>query len=120
MERLSFGPDAAFMPRGEEEMLQRVTVAPLSTQIWSGSPWQAAIFRVAPGGRIVRHPAAYPQLLAVIDGAGEVSGADGIFQPIAAGEAAYWEQGEEHETRSEQGLAALILEGEGLRPFRKT
>ncbi len=119
MERLSFGLDDAFVPRGEEEMLQRVTLAPLTMPQSLGSPWQAAVFRIAPGGRIARHPATDPQLLAVLEGAGEVSGEDGVFVAIAAGEAVFWEQGEEHETRSEPGLTALIVEGEGLRPFRR-
>jgi quercetin dioxygenase-like cupin family protein len=119
VERLTFGIDAAFTPRGEEQMLQGVTVAPLSLPISLGSPFQAAVFRIEPGGRIARHPATYPQLLAVLDGAGEVSGEDGAFAAITAGEAVFWEQGEEHETRSEPGLTALILEGEGLRPFRR-
>jgi len=67
---------------------------------------------LALGGCIGRHPASQQQLLLVIDGDGEVSGDDGVFHPIAAGQAALWQQGEEHETRSEAGLAALIFEGE--------
>jgi hypothetical protein len=47
-----------------------------------------------------------------------VSGADGVLAPVAAGQAVFWEQGEEHETRSAEGLTALILEGEGLLPWR--
>jgi quercetin dioxygenase-like cupin family protein len=66
---------------------------------------------LAPGGRIGRHPAAGPQLLAVVSGEGTVSGADGATRPIAAGVAAVWEPGEEHETRSEIGLTALVIEG---------
>jgi quercetin dioxygenase-like cupin family protein len=67
---------------------------------------------LAPGGRIGRHPASQQQLLLVIDGGGEVSGEDGVFHPITAGQAALWQAGEEHETRSEAGLTAMISEGE--------
>jgi quercetin dioxygenase-like cupin family protein len=66
MERFRFGADVSFAPR--EELLDRVTVAPLSASIFQGSPFQAAVFRVAPGGRIARHPASYPQILAVLEG----------------------------------------------------
>ena len=66
---------------------------------------------LAPGGRIGRHPASQRQLLLVIDGEGEVSGEDGVFHPIAAGQAALWQPGEEHETRSEAGLTVMIFEG---------
>jgi quercetin dioxygenase-like cupin family protein len=116
MERLSFSSDAAFTPR--ERLLDRVTVAPLTAQPESGCPVKAAIFRVAPTGAIARHPATFPQILAVLEGSGRVSGADGEFHPITAGEAVFWSQGEEHETRSETGLTALILEAEELRPWR--
>ena len=82
-------------------------------------PVQAAIFRIAPGGRIARHPASCPQILAVLDGSGEVSGAAGVAEPIAAGEAVFWVEGEDHETTSERGLTALVIEGVGLEPFRR-
>jgi len=47
-----------------------------------------------------------------------VSGTDGVEEPISAGEAVFWPQGEEHETRSEQGLTALVVEAPGLERFR--
>lgn len=117
MERFSFSSEVAFVPRGD--LLDRVTVAPLTRSLLEGSPMQAAIFRFAPGGRLLRHPATFPQVLAVLDGSGEVSGADGVVEPIAAGEAVFWHEGEEHEMRSAAGLTALIIEGENLDRFRK-
>ncbi len=116
MERFGFGSDAAFTPG--EDLLERVTVAPLSAPISQGAPFQAAIFRLAPGGRIARHPASCPQILAILEGSGTVSGAGGVDEPIAAGEAVFWREGEEHETRTTGGLTALIIEGRGLAPFR--
>ena len=117
MERLAFGADEAVASR--DERLEGVTIAPLTASVFAGAPFQAAVFRLAPGGRIARHPADVPQVLAVLDGEGEVSGADGVFEPIAAGEAVYWRKEEEHETRSADGLTALVLEGDGLEPFRR-
>jgi quercetin dioxygenase-like cupin family protein len=117
VERFEFGPDVAFTPRWDA--LEDVTVAPLTSSLSRGAPFQAAIFRVAPGGRILRHPAAVPQVLAVLEGSGEVSGPDGVAQPIGAGEAVFWAEGEEHETTSATGLTALIVEGAGLEPFRR-
>jgi quercetin dioxygenase-like cupin family protein len=115
MERFRFGSDVAFPPR--EELLNGVTVAPLSRSIFHGSPFQAAVFRMAPGGRIARHPASYPQILAVLDGSGRVSGASGVDEPIDAAEAVFWQAGEEHETKTADGLTALIIEGDGLEMF---
>lgn len=116
VERFSFSPDAAFVPSGE--LLDRVTVAPLTPSISEGSRMQAAIFRVEPGGRLRRHPATFPQIFAVLEGSGSVSGADGVEEPIEAGEAVFWHEGEEHETTSAAGLTALIIEGEDLDRFR--
>jgi len=116
VERFSFASDVGFVPQGD--LLERVTVAPLTPSIFEGSPIQAAVFRVAPGGRIARHPASVPQILAVLEGSGEVSGEDGVAEPIAAGEAVFWSQGEEHETTSAPGLTALVIEGEQVERFR--
>ena len=117
MERFSFASEVAFVPRGD--LLDGVTIAPLTPSLFEGSPFQAAIFRFAPGGRLIRHPATLPQILAVLDGSGEVSGADGVGEPIAAGEAIFWTEGEEHEAKSVVGLTALIIEGEHVDRFRE-
>jgi quercetin dioxygenase-like cupin family protein len=117
VERFSFASEVAFLPRGD--LLDRVTVAPLTPSIFEGSIVQAAIFRFAPGGGLLRHPATYPQILAVLEGSGIVTGGDGIEGPIVAGEAVFWHEGEEHETRSAHGLTALVIEGETLDRFRR-
>jgi quercetin dioxygenase-like cupin family protein len=116
VERFSFASEVAFVPRGD--LLDRVTVAPLTAPFVEGSLIQAAIFRFERGGRLRRHPATIPQILAVLAGSGEVSGADGVDEPIEAGEAVFWHGGEEHGTRSADGLTALIIEGENLDRFR--
>jgi quercetin dioxygenase-like cupin family protein len=110
MERFRFDADSAFS--SQNELLVRVTIAPLTPP----GGVQAAIFRLCAGGRIVRHPATVPQILAVLEGEGRVSGADGKPEPIAAGEAVFWSSGEEHETVSDRGLTAVVLEAEGLEP----
>jgi quercetin dioxygenase-like cupin family protein len=69
---------------------------------------------LGPGGRIGRHPAVGPQLLAVVSGDATVSGADGVAETVGAGVAAVWEAGEEHETRTAAGLTAIVVEGERL------
>jgi len=71
VERFSFTSQDAFVPRGD--LLDRVTVAPLTRPMLEGSPFQAAIFRFEPGGRLRRHPATDPQILAILEGSGEVS-----------------------------------------------
>ena len=67
---------------------------------------------LAPGGSIGRHPAVGRQLLVVLDGDAEVSGSDGTVRQLSPGQAAVWEPGESHETRSAGGLSAMIVEGD--------
>ncbi len=69
---------------------------------------------LSPGGRIGRHPAVVDQCLVVLEGDADVSGEDGISQLIRTGSAAIWSAGESHETRSQNGLSALIVEADGL------
>jgi hypothetical protein len=47
-------------PSDPEELLDRVTIAPLTAPFEAGAPVQAAVFRFAPGGSIRRHPATLP------------------------------------------------------------
>ena len=116
MERFSFGDDVAFVPGGD--LLDGVTVAPLTQAFEEGALVQAAIFRFDPGGRLRRHPTTIPEIFAVLEGSGEVSGANGVDEPIGAGEAVFLHESEGHELKSEAGLTALILEGESLDRYR--
>jgi quercetin dioxygenase-like cupin family protein len=113
--KLRFGPDA--VRAVADERLERVTIAPLTEPLARGAAVQAACFRIAAGGRIGRQPADADQILAVVEGSGWVSGEDGEEVQIAAGEAIYWRRGEEHETRTDTGLTAIVIEAESLAPF---
>ena len=101
MERVSFGDDVEFVPRGD--LLDGVIIAPLTQPSEEGALVKAAIFRFAPGGRIRRHPGTCPQIFAVLDGSGEVSGADGVDEPIGPGEAVFLREGEDHELNPRPG-----------------
>ncbi len=116
LERFSFRAEAAFTP--SEDLIDRVTIAPLTEPLAAGAPVQAAVFRLAPGGSIRRHQATVAQILAVLEGSGTVSGSDAAPEPISAGEAVFWRQGEEHETTTLDGMTALVLEAEGLTRFQ--
>jgi quercetin dioxygenase-like cupin family protein len=74
----------------------------------------AVVIEIAPGGVVGRHPSVVPQLFVVVRGSGWVSGGDGERESIAAGEAVLWETREEHESGSEEGMIALVLETESL------
>jgi quercetin dioxygenase-like cupin family protein len=64
----------------------------------------------APGGVLGRHPAARRQAFTVVSGAGWVAGPDGRHRAMSAGDGALWEPGEEHESGSDTGMCAVIVE----------
>ena len=69
-----------------------------------------ACFHVGKGGFIPKHPATGPQLFCVLEGRGWVSGGDDKRVPIQAGQAAYWEPGEMHESGTDAGMRAIVVE----------
>ena len=72
--------------------------------------------RLGAGGILGLHPAAVDQLFVVVEGEGWASGVDGTRVPVAAGTAIYWAAGEEHESGSDSGLTAIVVESERLLP----
>ena len=52
----------------------------------------------------------------IVQGEGWVSGPDGEQRPVAAGTVVFWEAGEEHESGTESGLTAIVVQAERLLP----
>jgi mannose-6-phosphate isomerase-like protein (cupin superfamily) len=68
------------------------------------------------GGRLAMHPASRSQLFMVVEGEGTVL-ADGTApRRVSSGTSVWWQQGELHETRSELGLVAIVIEAGSLDP----
>jgi quercetin dioxygenase-like cupin family protein len=65
-------------------------------------------------GIIGYHEAVVSQLLLIVDGEGYVCGADKEKVKVEAGQAVFWEKGEVHETSTEKGLMAIVVESEEL------
>jgi mannose-6-phosphate isomerase-like protein (cupin superfamily) len=74
------------------------------------------VIRLVAGGVLGRHPASVDQVFAVVDGSGWVCGPDGERAPVAAGTAVYWSAGDEHESGTDDGLTAIVVEAERIRP----
>ena len=74
----------------------------------------AVVIEVEPGGIVGRHPTGAVQLFAVVRGSGWVAGSDGRREAIGAGEVVVWETGEEHESGSDEGMTALVVEADSL------
>jgi GrpB-like predicted nucleotidyltransferase (UPF0157 family) len=90
------------------EFGSRFRLAPL---MGLGADVAVHVAYVPAGGAIGRHPAACPQMFAVVAGSGWVSGPDGERTGVSPGYAAWWDTGEAHEVGSEEGLTAVCIEG---------
>jgi quercetin dioxygenase-like cupin family protein len=67
-----------------------------------------------PGGVLGMHEAESPQLFLVVEGAGRVRSGDDEPVPVAQGQAAFWDAGELHETVTDAGLTAIVVEADEL------
>ncbi len=101
--------DAQGVKHRVDPRTSKVVIAPVFA---SDSASRFACFHIGPGGFIPRHPATGPQLFAVVEGSGWVSGDDGARLPIKAGQAALWEPGELHESATDKGMRVIIVECE--------
>ena len=60
------------------------------------------------------HDANVPQMLIIIEGEGWVRAGDDPKVKVTAGNAVLWEKGEGHETTTDKGMKAIVIESEGL------
>jgi quercetin dioxygenase-like cupin family protein len=70
-------------------------------------------------GVIGYHQAALPQLFLVVQGEGWVRGESPERVSLKAGQAAYWEKEEWHESGTETGMTVIIIEGVNMDPAKQ-
>ena len=105
--------DAKGVPHRVDPKTSKVVISPVFV---SQAPSRLACFHVGKGGFVPKHPAVGPQLFAVVEGSGWVAGGDGERVPISAGQAAYWEPGEMHESGTDAGMRVIVVQAESLDP----
>ncbi|MCR2799455.1 cupin domain-containing protein [Microbacterium sp. zg-Y818] len=89
----------------------------LSRIVRTDSAVNIGCMHLGANGVVGYHQTAAPQLLLVVSGQGAVrSGEESVR--IGPGDAVFWTRGEWHETTSEQGLTALVIESAELDPAR--
>lgn len=71
---------------------------------------------LGPGGKIGYHQASVDQLMLIVQGEGRVRGETTERLPVTVGHAVYWQQGEWHETITDTGVMAMVIESEALNP----
>lgn len=62
------------------------------------------------------HQAVSPQLLLIVSGGGLVRGEQEEYFKVGAGDAVFWNKDEWHETKTDTGLMAIVVEGKELFP----
>ena len=80
---------------------------------------RVSLLQLAAGGLVGAHPAACPQLFLVVAGSGWARSGAEPRSPVAAGEAALWEVDEVHESGSDGGVTAVIIEAEEIEPLAR-
>ena len=78
--------------------------------------FQLGCMHLDAGGLVGGHQAAGPQLFLVVHGEGWVRGEEPERHPITAGQAAFWTAGEWHESGTDTGMDAVVLEADALDP----
>jgi quercetin dioxygenase-like cupin family protein len=76
----------------------------------------AAVMYIDPGGVVGYHQAIGQQLFRVVQGTGRVTGTDRVHVSVAPGQAAFWIDGEWHESGSDAGMVAVLVEASSLDP----
>lgn len=61
-------------------------------------------------GLVGYHQAVVPQLLLVVSGEGWVKGETDEYVKVQSGEAVFWDKDEWHETKTDKGLTAIVIE----------
>lgn len=65
-------------------------------------------------GVIGYHQTTVPQLMVIVEGKGKVRGRKENYTEIKAGQAVLWDKDEWHETKSGDGMSALVIESEEM------
>lgn len=90
----------------------------ISRILLTDKPAHIGCMHLESNGIIGFHKALSPQLLLVVNGQGWVSCDSEDKVHVAIGDAVFWGEGEWHETQTESGLTAIVIESDELSPTR--
>lgn len=88
----------------------------MSRLVRSGDSLRVDVMHLEPDGIVGGHEAHEDQMFAVVGGNGWIreDGGEPLF--IEAGQAAFWNRGEWHESGTSHGMTVIVIEGSGLNP----
>lgn len=79
-------------------------------------PTQIGCMHLETDGIVGFHQAVVPQLLLIVEGEGWVRNDHEERVYVKVGDAVFWEKGEGHETGTNTGMTAMVIESEELKP----
>lgn len=77
---------------------------------------QVSCLYLGPNGNVGYHQAVTPQLFLVVQGEGWARNETSKRVPISMGHAVFWDKDEWHESGTNAGLIAIVIESEVLNP----
>jgi len=109
----------SFDPKADQETDQFGSVKAIIAKAVAMEPEAAVnVAYIHPMERIGYYEEAAPQLFLLVEGAGWVRNEfDEVF-PVKEGQAIFWEQNEWHESGSDNGMTAVIIEGVSFDPAK--
>ncbi|MEH7495823.1 cupin domain-containing protein [Neobacillus niacini] len=88
----------------------------MSRIVQTNSAASIGCMHLGENGLIGFHQAVGPQLLLIVSGEGLVSIDQEEYYKVQPGDAVFWEKDEWHETKSDKGLTAIVIESKELNP----
>ncbi|KHF39350.1 cupin [Halalkalibacter okhensis] len=89
----------------------------MSRIIQTENPTHIGCMYLEENGIIGYHQAVVPQLLFILNGEGFVCGDKKEYVKVQFGDAVFWKKDEWHETKTDTGLTAIVIESEELNPL---
>ena len=91
-----------------------VTISPVAKM---AAESKIASLNFSPGGTLGFHPAVGVQIFIVTQGKGWVMNENQDRFPIRAGQVVIWQSGEFHASGSDEGMTAVVMEGEKIENY---
>lgn len=88
----------------------------MSHIVQTNKPTDIGCMHLDKNGIVGFHQTEVPQLLLILTGEGYVRSEKGEYFKVKPGDAVFWEKDEWHETKTDVGLTAIVIESEELTP----
>lgn len=82
--------------------------------LMTDQPSHVGVMDLGENGIVGYHEATVPQMLIILEGEGWVRAGEKAKVKVTAGDVVLWDKWEGHETTTDSGLKAIVIESEGM------